>query len=123
MPTQCALCQAPLSCSADQQCWCMTLPNILPLDSHNTCLCQSCLLTKINHFLSEQYRSQPLDRLISLAAPYQATPAIAGLDFSIVQGKYMFHRWAHLKRGYCCGNGCQECPWRTDNLNDPPLYL
>jgi hypothetical protein len=30
-------------------------------------------------------------------------------DFYIENGKYVFTREFHLKRGYCCGNFCRHC--------------
>jgi hypothetical protein len=32
-------------------------------------------------------------------------------DFYIEDGKYVFTKQFHLKRGHCCGNGCRECPY------------
>lgn len=25
----------------------------------------------------------------------------------------------HLDRGYCCGNGCQHCPYHYENVPEP----
>ncbi|AXT32677.1 DUF5522 domain-containing protein [Pseudoalteromonas tunicata] len=94
----------------------MALPNILPLESNANCLCQNCLITQINTFLALQYQTQPVETLLALAAPYQSSPSsIAGLDYTIEQGFYVFSSWSHLKRGYCCGNGCKHCPWKFKN--------
>ncbi|MGA2024341.1 MAG: DUF5522 domain-containing protein [Steroidobacteraceae bacterium] len=31
------------------------------------------------------------------------------------EGAYrVFTRQYHLRRGYCCGNGCRHCPYRDD---------
>ena len=38
-------------------------------------------------------------------------------DFYIENGYVVFTREYHLKRGYCCKNGCRHCPWRK--LNGP----
>ena len=114
MSTECSQCHALLACSSDQHCWCIALPNILPLTRDNTCLCRSCLITKINTFLEQQYQIQPLTHLLALAAEYRSAPAnIEGLDYTIEGGLYVFTRWSHLKRGTCCGNGCQHCPWKS----------
>jgi hypothetical protein len=32
-------------------------------------------------------------------------------DYYIVQGKVIFTAAYHLKRGYCCKNGCRHCPY------------
>jgi hypothetical protein len=32
-------------------------------------------------------------------------------DFYIEDGKYVFTKEFHLKRGYCCGSGCRHCAY------------
>lgn len=32
-------------------------------------------------------------------------------DFYIEDGKYVFTKEFHLKRGHCCGSGCRHCPF------------
>ena len=32
-------------------------------------------------------------------------------SFYIENGKYVFTKEFHLKRGYCCGSGCRHCPF------------
>ena len=33
-------------------------------------------------------------------------------DYYIIEGGYLvFTKQYHLKRGYCCKNGCMHCPW------------
>ncbi|MBC8051706.1 MAG: hypothetical protein H7Y13_01440 [Sphingobacteriaceae bacterium] len=35
-----------------------------------------------------------------------------GDDYYLIEGGYMvFTKEYHLKRGYCCKNGCKHCPW------------
>ncbi|WP_186644232.1 DUF5522 domain-containing protein [Fluviispira vulneris] len=37
---------------------------------------------------------------------------IEGIDFYINENGYMvFTQFYHLKRGYCCDNGCKHCPY------------
>lgn len=37
------------------------------------------------------------------------------------KGRMVLTRVYHLKRGYCCGNGCQECPYNLEQvtINQP----
>lgn len=41
-------------------------------------------------------------------------------------GKIVFTREYHLKRGYCCDSGCRHCPYKKDkkqyNLDDRILW-
>ncbi|MBP6738459.1 MAG: hypothetical protein KA146_00640 [Leptospiraceae bacterium] len=32
--------------------------------------------------------------------------------YYIENGFYVFTEKFHLKRGYCCGNGCRHCPYK-----------
>jgi hypothetical protein len=34
------------------------------------------------------------------------------LDFYIEDGKYVFTKEFHLRRGSCCGNQCCHCPYQ-----------
>ncbi|MEP0714024.1 DUF5522 domain-containing protein [Algoriphagus sp.] len=39
-------------------------------------------------------------------------PGIHSEDFYFnQQGHMVFTEKFHLKRGYCCGNGCRHCPY------------
>jgi Family of unknown function (DUF5522) len=37
------------------------------------------------------------------------------------QGFIVFTQAYHLKRGYCCGNGCLHCPYGIQNI-EPTNY-
>jgi hypothetical protein len=39
---------------------------------------------------------------------------VEGEDYTVEGGLLVFTAAYHLKRGYCCGNGCRHCPY------DPP---
>jgi len=34
-------------------------------------------------------------------------------------GLFVFTKEYHLKRGYCCGNGCRHCPFHYVNVPEP----
>ncbi|MEM6698445.1 MAG: DUF5522 domain-containing protein [Bacteroidota bacterium] len=36
------------------------------------------------------------------------------------KGRWVFTAAYHLKRGYCCGNGCRHCPYDHVNVPKPP---
>jgi hypothetical protein len=37
---------------------------------------------------------------------------IQGIDYTVDSlGRFIFTREYHLKRGYCCENGCLNCPY------------
>lgn len=35
------------------------------------------------------------------------------------KGLMVFTAVYHLKRGYCCGNGCLHCPFHYENVPEP----
>jgi hypothetical protein len=43
-----------------------------------------------------------------------------GTDFYYSEEEYLvFTEHYHLKKGYCCGNGCRHCPYRFENVPEP----
>ena len=38
-----------------------------------------------------------------------------GIDYTLEDGKWIFTRQFLLNRGYCCKNGCRNCPYKTKN--------
>jgi hypothetical protein len=42
-----------------------------------------------------------------------------GIDFYFNEsGLMVFTKEYHLKRGFCCGNGCINCPYHYENVAD-----
>ena len=45
---------------------------------------------------------------------------IEGEDYYINdEGNVVFTASYHLKRGYCCSNGCLHCPYNYENVPEP----
>ena len=109
----CISCQAPFKCESQQgSCWCFSLPNILPLTKDANCLCKACLIDKINDELARLYKTKSNSELVTLAAQYQNQFPVEKLDYYLNEDGYrVMTKWAHLKRGYCCGNGCKHCAY------------
>lgn len=42
-----------------------------------------------------------------------ALPPLEEGDYYLENGLLVFTAQYHLKRGYCCGNGCRHCPYRV----------
>jgi hypothetical protein len=42
-------------------------------------------------------------------------------DFYFENGLMVFTASYHLKRGYCCKNGCRHCPYGFKKQNDDKL--
>jgi hypothetical protein len=43
-----------------------------------------------------------------------------GTDFYYNEAGYLvFTEHYHLRKGYCCGNGCRHCPYSFENVPEP----
>lgn len=112
----CSVCNEPFGCgneSETKKCWCNDLPPIFTLDGITDCLCPTCLkvatIDKIEEYVStitpenaKENKAKDLPK---------TTHFIESIDYYIEDGKYVFTKWFHLKRGACCGNGCRHCPY------------
>lgn len=43
--------------------------------------------------------------------PTPPDPSPENEDYYLENGYSVFTAAFHLKRGYCCGNGCRHCPY------------
>ncbi len=49
-------------------------------------------------------------------------PLREGIDYVLnSQGLMVLTREYHLKRGYCCQSGCQNCPWDYASKTSPDI--
>ncbi|HRP90989.1 MAG TPA: DUF5522 domain-containing protein [Edaphocola sp.] len=49
---------------------------------------------------------------------------VEGNDFYFnEQGLMVLTATFHLKRGYCCGNGCLHCPYNFEKVKEPKKSL
>lgn len=45
---------------------------------------------------------------------------VEGEDFYYnEQGYIVLTKKFHLKKGFCCGNGCRHCPYQYQNVPEP----
>ncbi|MFO1512504.1 MAG: cysteine-rich CWC family protein [Verrucomicrobiota bacterium] len=104
--SQCPLCGEDNNCQQCSvgiykgPCWCEgadipeALLALVPSEQRNTaCICRECV-TAFHR-----------DRSIGPA------PALLPGDFYFERGRMVFAAAYHLRRGYCCGNGCRHCPY------------
>lgn len=43
---------------------------------------------------------------------------ILGIDYNLEDGRVVFTSEYLKRRGYCCGNGCKNCPYIPKHLKD-----
>jgi hypothetical protein len=117
----CSSCGASFACGAErgeESCWCDDLPHVsLVANADQDCFCPECL-------------AQAIQKLscVSTSAGAGIDPSIkAGVrsEYSLVEGEdyyseggtIVFTARYHLRRGYCCENGCRHCPYPTQASN------
>lgn len=117
----CNQCGATFSCGSDTtsgNCWCDRLPPIVSLEETSGCYCPSCLkaliVQKIDLF-TKAYKEGKTENLAT-GLKYKSDSLAENIDFYIEKGCYVFTEWYHLRRGYCCGNGCRHCPYNHINV-------
>ena len=44
---------------------------------------------------------------------------VENVDYYYENGLMVFMKKYHLDRGYCCGNGCRNCPYFYENVAEP----
>jgi len=111
---RCSNCNNTFICTSnsDGLCWCNAYPIIIPLDLQQDCQCSECLGKKIGLKLDDFIKSKPLHVAIEEAGKYKiGDELIKHIDFTIEKGNYVFSKWYLLKRGFCCGNDCRNCPY------------
>lgn len=118
----CPICGSQFICGSqteNEACWCSDYPHILPLDITRDCLCPACLKAKIKEKIAEYLQTITPENAHDSIAPNYATSGalIEGIDYEINQdGKFVLSAWYLLKRGYCCENGCTNCPYGYQKL-------
>jgi len=114
---RCSECGAPFTCGIiDEQtpCWCNDFPAIFNPDSGQDCLCYNCLKKSTIKIVNEYSNSVTAKEALNNKAKElpKTCKLIEELDYYLEDGKYVFTKWYHLKRGYCCGSGCRHCPYK-----------
>ncbi len=86
----------------------------MPVDSGSSCLCPACLkkemVKRVNELESHWLAGvKSIPDIPAMTAEYQP---VEDIDYYLnEEGLMVFKAWYHLRRGYCCGNGCKHCPY------------
>ncbi len=124
--SHCVECGVDMACGADSEmpcCWCKAFPRLPPeagVDG-SQCLCSNCLGFVLNRGVERGIEEKGVSAMVALASENRINPVsdtvrgkprlVEHVDFEIENGNYVFSSWYHLKRGYCCGSGCRNCPF------------
>ncbi len=112
----CCSCGKANNCSIiNGDCWCYNYPYLLPMATETTsCYCETCF---------KQYAEKKSDTIAAAFTPENAinnnwiknlpktTELVLNIDYYVQDGLYVFTKWYHLKRGYCCKNNCKHCAY------------
>lgn len=67
-------------------------------------------------WFSMQNQKKTTDQKNNQDKPFSVNdPLTEGEDYYFEGGYFVFTEKYHLKRGYCCKNGCRHCPYKKNN--------
>jgi len=112
----CSTCGTAFDCGdtpEGNKCWCNDFPPIFQPSDIVNCLCPNCFKSACSVKIDEYVATvSPESALENKAKDLPKTVSIVeGIDYYIENGNYVFKEFFHLKRGYCCNNGCRHCPY------------
>jgi len=113
---KCSVCSQVFDCGmteSDGSCWCNQFPSIFEMNPESDCLCPVCLKRETVLKIKEYTQNLSSDEISANKVKdlSQTKKLIEDIDFYIEKDNYVFTAWYHLKRGYCCENGCRHCPY------------
>jgi hypothetical protein len=96
----CSICGETFGCGVKNgaTCWCEDQPRVEIVEGRDCC-CPKCLAR-----IAEEQKQTSRDT----SAPPQL---IEGVDYYLEGNALVFTASYHLRRGYCCENGCRHCPY------------
>jgi hypothetical protein len=114
---KCSECGITFTCGdgeENKKCWCNDFPPLMSVDLKKDCRCPACLKKIIKEKVEEFVKTiTPENAANSLPKNYSGNgKLIEGVDYEIENGNWVFTKWYHLKRGYCCHNECINCPYK-----------
>jgi hypothetical protein len=109
-------CRLAKGCLYKGPCWCESMALAPAVARHltgmqlaPTCLCGRCLSAVARHTAVGESAETAVEH--ARAEALESTPT-ADADFYLDElGRTVFTAAYHLKRGYCCENGCRHCPY------------
>ncbi|MGH2667018.1 DUF5522 domain-containing protein [Flavobacterium sp.] len=112
----CSTCGSAFDCGdtlEGKKCWCNDFPPIFAPTDVIDCLCPKCFKNACEVKIDEYVTTiSPETALKNKAKDLpKTTNLVEGIDYYIENGNYVFKSWYHLKRGFCCKNGCRHCPY------------
>lgn len=110
---KCIKCSNLFECAKAGECWCAVLPSFMPADNNADCYCRDCLIDLHNEKIETLINSKPVSQILKIASNYYGHELLEKLDYTLEEGRWIFTKWFLLKRGFCCDNGCRNCPYKN----------
>ena len=115
-------CRIANGCAYQGPCWCEAaiIPTTFqrhPASIHpHACLCRE----RLNLVVAEATRDAYVDLVLARIGARVAS-SVGVSDFYLDEnGRTVFTAAFHLKRGYCCRNGCRHCPYDVGQQTASP---
>lgn len=88
------------------------LISALSVSSHDNGLCLSCHIDRLKELIDNYLQVLTEDKIQSIQQLGRPNYLIKGIDYNINEsGNWIFTKWYLLRKGPCCGRGCQNCPY------------
>jgi hypothetical protein len=92
----------------------MQYPKILTADDA-TCLCNLCLhkvMVVRTQEIAERMTPELANQENEVRALGKANQLVQDIDYYMEGEFFVFTKWHHLRKGYCCNNNCRHCPYK-----------
>jgi hypothetical protein len=94
-------------------CWCFELPNGLVPTPEKKFNCSRATVQDLRNAIDQYCVDLDEEKRRKIKELGPAKRPIPLLDYDTnLSGNVVFTRWYHLRRGFCCGNGCLNCGWK-----------
>jgi hypothetical protein len=95
--------------------WELEHAEILDLNAQDTLQhCVTCLQLKLSKATSDFAENVSItiakEKSLQIGV-FNNKRSLEGIDYYVENGFYVFTKWHHLKRGYCCKNKCRHCAY------------
>jgi hypothetical protein len=92
----------------------MQYPKILKAED-GSCLCNVCLhkvMVERTEEIAACITHELANRENEVRELGKANHLIEDIDYYMDGVFFVFTKWFHLRKGYCCNNNCRHCPYK-----------
>jgi hypothetical protein len=94
-------------------CWCFELPHGEFPSKEKDFNCPRATVQDLRNAIDRYCKGLDEEKRAKIASLGVSKKPIPLLDYDTnAMGNVVFTQWYHLRRGFCCSNGCQNCGWK-----------